>query len=351
MSSGDLLRHLQQQGWQDIFDGMQDFVVVLDNEFRIVAANKAMARFLERAPEDLVGRYCFEIMHDRHSPWPDCPHREMLMAGRSATEIVDDPYIGIPFLVTASPIDDDEGNLLGSIHIARDISALKETQRALERRNRELGILWRIGRTVQRSLSFQTVIAAAMEGIRTAVEPDMVMFYLKEDDDLVLRGHLPEEAAHLNERKQVGTCLCGLAAKHKTPVFSEDITLDVRCTLMECKEAGVRSFAALPVSHEEELLGVIGIASRRERDFSVQREFLETIAATVAIATRNALLFERLESHSDDLEQSVRERTRELAEKNTELERFNRLFVDREFRIKELKERVKDLEERKERRP
>ncbi len=34
----------------------------------------------------------------------------------------------------------------------------------------------------------------------------------------------------------------------------------------------------------------------------------------------------------------------DLQEKNIELERFNRLFMDREFRIKELKERVKELE-------
>ena len=33
-----------------------------------------------------------------------------------------------------------------------------------------------------------------------------------------------------------------------------------------------------------------------------------------------------------------------LEEKNKELERFNKLFVGREFRIKELKERVQELE-------
>lgn len=33
-----------------------------------------------------------------------------------------------------------------------------------------------------------------------------------------------------------------------------------------------------------------------------------------------------------------------LEEKNRELERFNKLFIDREFRIKELRERLKELE-------
>lgn len=34
----------------------------------------------------------------------------------------------------------------------------------------------------------------------------------------------------------------------------------------------------------------------------------------------------------------------ELEEKTQKLERFNKLFVDREFRIKELKEKIKALE-------
>lgn len=346
MKSDDILIHLRKLEWQETFDAMSDFVAVLDRDFRIVKANRAMAEFLRRRPADLIGLHCYEVMHARSAPWPRCPHNEMLKSGTSVTEAVSDPYLGIPLLVTASPVFDGNGSLLGSIHIAKDISALQKTQRELEKRNRELGILWSLGRGAQRSLSFQEVIAAALEGVRAAIEPDLTLFYLREDDDLVLRGHLPADAESLNEKKQIGTCLCGLAAQHREPVFSKNINADARCTLRECKEAGIRSFAALPVTQDGALLGVIGIASRTERDFSEQREFLDTITATVALAARNSLLYERLKLHSDELEDSVRERTRELEEKNAELERFNRLFVDRELRMVELKEKIRELEER-----
>ncbi len=46
----------------------------------------------------------------------------------------------------------------------------------------------------------------------------------------------------------------------------------------------------------------------------------------------------------DELDNRVRERTRELEEKTTRLERVNKLFVDRELRMKELKARIRDLE-------
>ncbi|MBW1820651.1 MAG: hypothetical protein JRI92_02640 [Deltaproteobacteria bacterium] len=53
---------------------------------------------------------------------------------------------------------------------------------------------------------------------------------------------------------------------------------------------------------------------------------------------------EALQKANDELEAKVRERTKELEEKNAELERMNDVFTGREFRIKELRDRVKELE-------
>ncbi len=53
-----------------------------------------------------------------------------------------------------------------------------------------------------------------------------------------------------------------------------------------------------------------------------------------------------LKEHSGQLEKLVTERTRELQEKNKDLENMNEVFVGREFRIKELKEKVKVLKDK-----
>jgi len=51
-----------------------------------------------------------------------------------------------------------------------------------------------------------------------------------------------------------------------------------------------------------------------------------------------------LKKHRNHLEKLVRERTDELEEKNEQLERFNKLFVDRELRMVELKKQIETLE-------
>lgn len=335
------------QNWHNTFDAISDFVAVLDTEFRIVRVNRAMAEFLKKPPEQIIGQHCYRLMHGRNEPWEGCPHEQMLRERKTVTQEVNDPHTRIPLLVTASPIINEDGQLTGSVHIGRDISSLKAVQDDLARRNTLLTALNRLSRRAVGSRLLKEVAAVALDGIQEACTPDLALFYLISDDLLVLKEALPSEG-HLNEKKKVGDCLCGLAAAEGRPVYSEDIHHDDRCTLGECKEAGMRSFAALPLIHDNETIGVIGIASKTERDFAAEHEFLETLAGTVAVVTKNAILFEALKKQSDTLEEQVRIRTLDLEKKNAELERFNNLFVDRELRIKELKERVMELESRSE---
>ncbi len=70
----------------------------------------------------------------------------------------------------------------------------------------------------------------------------------------------------------------------------------------------------------------------------------DEILAWINVFIRIKTSEDELKHLKDNLEKLVKERTEELQNRNEELERYNKLFVGREFRIKELKEMVINLQ-------
>jgi C4-dicarboxylate-specific signal transduction histidine kinase len=52
---------------------------------------------------------------------------------------------------------------------------------------------------------------------------------------------------------------------------------------------------------------------------------------------------EELKNYRENLEALVKERTKDLEEKNEKLKSYFNLFNDRELRVKELKDRIKEM--------
>ena len=124
--------------WSNTFDTIPDFIAVLDKELRYVRVNKTMADFLGKNPEELLGQNCYRVMHNKEEPCSICPHIHAIKENCSISEEIDYPNLGFPMLVTCSPCFHDDGTLLGSIYVARDISQQKASERENEKLIQEL---------------------------------------------------------------------------------------------------------------------------------------------------------------------------------------------------------------------
>jgi len=122
-----------EKGWEITFDAIPDLIAILDNNHRVVKVNKAMAEKLSTTPDECIGALCYQVIHHSDLPPENCPHKHLLKDGIAHISEVDEKNLGGYFLVTASPIKDDNGNLLGSIHIAHDITHRKEMEEKLEK--------------------------------------------------------------------------------------------------------------------------------------------------------------------------------------------------------------------------
>ncbi len=119
------------QEWRTTFDAITDFVSIHDRDFRVVRVNKAFADLVGMKPQEIIGKHCYEIVHRAKQPVANCPHKLTIETGRSATAEIYEPSLGKYLEVTTSPIFNGKGELVATVHIARDITEHKKMDEQL----------------------------------------------------------------------------------------------------------------------------------------------------------------------------------------------------------------------------
>jgi PAS domain S-box-containing protein len=124
-------RRIKQQ-WERTFASVPDLIALLDNEHRVLRVNDALARRLRMPPEACIGLFCYQLMHDTRMPPQFCPHsRTVSDGGRHVEELRVDRFDG-DFQVTTTPLLDEDGRSIGSVHIAHDITERKRYEKGLQ---------------------------------------------------------------------------------------------------------------------------------------------------------------------------------------------------------------------------
>lgn len=116
--------------WQETFDSITDMISILDEDSRIIKANKAFAGRFGLAPRDVILKKCHELFQGQVSAI-ECPDVKMLDQTSPITLETADPYTGKIFLVSTFPFYSAESKTRGTVRIARDITQAKENEMRL----------------------------------------------------------------------------------------------------------------------------------------------------------------------------------------------------------------------------
>ncbi len=298
-----------------------------DGSRRFAYVSDAVRRFYGCSPEEaltdasrIYGRIAEE---DRLRLWNEEEHANRHLIPFSTKARMINPSGDIRWShFASSPRRLEDGSTCWD-GIETDITEHKRTEEALIRRAEELTALKELGREANANLSLEQAAKAGLRGMLKAVRPDLAFLFLRQGDRLILQEVLPPTSRLRLEdipEHRVGECICGLAISENKPLFSLDIFDDPRCTWDECKQSGIKSFAALPLHDSEKAIGVIGLASESPRDFERQAEFLETLSSQVSGALINARLF-------NEVQQELVERKR-MEEALQESEKRFRLIAE-----------------------
>jgi PAS domain S-box-containing protein len=130
-SANKALRRAKEE-WERTFASVPDLIATLDNRHRVLRVNDAMAKRLGLKPEECIGLPCYEVMHGAAAPPEFCPHSKTIEDGlEHAEELHVDRFDG-DFLVTTTPLLDEKGESIGSVHIAHDITERKRFEKGLQ---------------------------------------------------------------------------------------------------------------------------------------------------------------------------------------------------------------------------
>ena len=179
---------------------------------------------------------------------------------------------------------------------------LQESYADLERkvtdRTKELATLNAISLVVSQSLDLDEILCGAVEQTSQSIGADAGGIYLLDDDGKSLsiacqRGLSSDFMAGI-DRLEVGEGFSGRVAETGEPLVVQDLVSDPRLPVSVAKDQAPRSLIAVPLSSRGRVLGVMFLASREHRDFSLPEvHLLTSIGHQVGVAVENGLLYKR----------------------------------------------------------
>ncbi len=119
--------------WEDTFNNITDMITIHDRDFNIIFANKSAENFLQLPLLDISKNKCYKYYHGKESPPEGCPSCDCLKTKEPVTFEIYEPHLKKYIEIRAMPQFDSRKELIGLIHIVRDISERKRMEDALQR--------------------------------------------------------------------------------------------------------------------------------------------------------------------------------------------------------------------------
>jgi len=124
-----------EEDWGRIFDAVPEPIAIIDPEHRIINVNRAMAERLGISRERAIGRQCHELVHDCREPHSSCPLCKLLDTGKAESGIYFEKNLDSDYIVTAAPIQSENGSIEAFVHIMHDVSEMKRLSHEVNRIN------------------------------------------------------------------------------------------------------------------------------------------------------------------------------------------------------------------------
>jgi PAS domain S-box-containing protein len=283
----------------NIIDSSLDMIIACDMKRHIVEFNTAAQETFGYRPEEVIGKHVDILYADPQESL--AVHEITINEGRCVQEILDRRKNGevFPAFLSASVLRDANGEVVGVMGIARDITERKRAEEALRRRNRELALLNRASQALTSTLDLDQVLTTILEEIRHLLDVTASSVWLidQETDELVCQQATgPQGESVLGWRLAPGQGLAGWVARAGESLIVPDVWTDERHFKGIDQQTGLplRSILTVPLRVKNGIIGVLQVMDTQVDRFQpTDLRLAESLATTAAIAIENARLYEQ----------------------------------------------------------
>ncbi len=254
------------------------------------------------------------------------------------------------------------GDVRGGISVALPYDNIETALQANQRRMIGLGmaifivlgctfyfLVWKLMRRLDHTVSqlddeklkleiSQTEILAErnkLDDIISSIDADLLL--LDKDLRIIWVNKKLKERETYSPKDLVGQ-LCNKAYCNTNKLLDD-------CPAKLAFESGRAIVREHPIHHPDGTTRLYSFTCSPVRDNLGQVSHVLELVQDITDKKKNEQLIDNHTKEISLVQQNILQVNKELLEKNSELERFNKLFVDREFKIKELKERLKKHEQ------
>jgi PAS domain S-box-containing protein len=364
METQRLLTSIQQEKERlsALVNSINDEVWFADTQKRFTLANPSALSEFGLSSTGTIEIQAFtknlEVYHSDGSPRPveEAPPLRALKGEvlRNLEEIVRTPASGElrHRQVSAAPVADSRGNIIGSVSVVRDVTDRKRMEEALRTTKERFEILSETASRLLATHRPQELVNELCGKVMTYLDCHAFFNYLVDEEKQRLHlnacAGIPEETGKEIEWLDYGVAVCGCAARDASRIVCENIpaTSDVRTELV--KSFGIKAYACHPLFSAGRVIGTLSFGTRSRTTFTEEElSLMKTIADQVAMAMEKMSLIDALRKSRDELEIGIRERTAELANVNEGLrveiterkrteEALRKLTYDLNERVKEI---------------
>lgn len=207
-----------------------------------------------------------------------------------------DDYLTKPF---------DPRELVARIQV---LMRIRNTEQVLRQRNRELAILTEVSRNIIASLDLEEVLGAAVEGVRRILPTAAGVLVLMDEEAGGMTFYKSVAGSHplMGHPLPMGRSIIRHVVTTGQPYLTNDAPQD---PLFSPQVDGwgpqTRTVLCVPLLVREQVIGALELADKIGGPFTeTDRDLLQTLAGSVAVAVENAQLYAEVNDYARALERS-----------------------------------------------